>query len=80
MIAGLQLDHPAGHVDDAGGDAVRPEAIDDGAVAAFPEQAAEPEGRADEDEVVELVEIPFVEQEAVERGEALGKRGRRAGR
>ena len=33
----------------------------------LPEQAAEPEGRADEDEVVELVKIPFVEQEFVKR-------------
>ena len=75
-VAGLQPHDVARHVDDARRDAVRPEAVDDAAVAALPEQPAEPEGRAHEDEVVELVEIPFVEQEAVE--ERVGARQRRA--
>ena len=44
----------------------------------LPEQAAEPQRRADEDEVVELVEIPFVEQEAVERRELRDEARRRS--
>jgi hypothetical protein len=38
------------------------------AVALLPEHRAEPHGRTDEDEVVELVEVPLVEQELVEPG------------
>src|SRR5205085_11897893 len=40
--------------------AVRAEAVDRAFVALLPEQAAEPHRRADEDRVVQLVEIPFV--------------------
>jgi hypothetical protein len=56
-----------GHIDDARGDAIGADAIDDPAIATLPEQAAEPLRRAHEDQVVELVEVPFVEQEAVEK-------------
>ena len=66
-VAGLQLDDAPGHIDDAGSDAVGPEPVDDGAIAALPEQAAEPEGRTHENRIIEFVEIPFVEQEFVER-------------
>ena len=65
-IAGLQPHHVAGDVEHARGHAVRPEAVDQPAVAALPEQAAEPQRRPHEDEVVDLVEVPLVEQEAVE--------------
>ena len=37
----------------------------DAAVTTLPEQPAEPEGRADEQDVVELVEVPFIEQKQV---------------
>ena len=53
---------------DRTGRAVRAEAVDRPLVAALPEQMAEPHRRADEDAVVELVEIPFVDQEAVQPG------------
>src|SRR5258706_12718805 len=75
-VAGLQPDHVAGDVEHPGRDPVRPEAIDQPAVAALPEQAAEPDRGADEDEVVKLVEIPLVEQEAVKPGTLAGERGR----
>src|SRR5262245_60896153 len=65
-VAGLQPHGIAGDVEDARRDAVRPEAVDQPAVAAAPQQAAEPDGGTHEEEVVELVEVPLVEQEAVE--------------
>ncbi len=37
------------------------------AVALLPEQPSEPQRRPDEDDVVELVDVPLVEQELVER-------------
>ena len=66
-VAGLQADDVARDVEDARRDAVRPEAVDDEAVAALPEQLAEPDRRADEEDVVDLVEVPLVEQELVEQ-------------
>ena len=74
-IAGLQPDDIARHVEHARGDAVGPEAVDDEAVAALPEQPAEPHRRADKEEVVDAVEVPGVEQEAIEH--ALIARERR---
>jgi hypothetical protein len=65
-IAGLQLHRLPGDVDDAGGDAVGPEPVDDRAVARLPQEMADALGGADEQEVVQLVEIPLVEQEPVE--------------
>src|SRR5262249_6462368 len=65
-VAGLQPHHVAGDVDPARRDAVRSEAVDQPAVAAAPQQAAEPEGGPHEQEVVDLVEVPLVEQEAVQ--------------
>ena len=41
-IAGLQPHDVAGHVEHARRDAVRPEAVDQPAVAALPQEAAEP--------------------------------------
>ena len=81
-VAGLQLD-------DARGDVLHPvaEALDDGlvdqpVVEALPQRRADPHRRTDEDEVVELVEVPLVEQELVEarvrrRRAARGVAGRR---
>src|SRR5262245_30062756 len=66
-IAGLQPHHAAGHVEHARGDAVRPKAVDQPAVAVFPQRAGQPQGRANDQEVVDLVEVPLVEQEFVER-------------
>ena len=42
-IAGLQPHDAAGHVEHAGGDAVGPEPVDDQAVAALPQEPAEPQ-------------------------------------
>src|SRR5262245_41594511 len=66
-IAGLQPNRAARHVEHAGGDAVRPKAVDQPAVAVLPQHAAEPQRGPDDEEVVELVEVPLVEQELVER-------------
>ena len=72
-VAGLQLHDAPRDAEHAGGGAVD-QPVDDLDVADLPQDAAEPEGRAHEDAVVELVEVPLVEQEQVERPE--GARGR----
>src|SRR5689334_3870582 len=61
-VARLQLHHAVGHIHHAGGDAIRAEAVDEPAVALLPEEAAEPLRRADEENVVDLVEVPLVEE------------------
>jgi hypothetical protein len=66
-IPGLQPHDIASHVEDARRDAVRSEAVDEPAVAPFPQQPPEPDGRLDKERVIDLVEIPFVEQEFVKR-------------
>ena len=49
-------------------------------VAHLPEQPGEAEGRPDEDRVVELVEVPLVQQEQVDgRGSAAASRAGRPG-
>src|SRR5215510_9640284 len=53
-IAGLQPHHAARHVEHARGDTVRPEAVDQPAVAVLPQYAAEPQRRAHDEEVVDL--------------------------
>src|ERR1700761_126770 len=65
-IAGLDLYDVAGDVEHPRRHAVGTEAVDDGAVAFLPELIADPLGRPHEDQVVQLVEIPFVEQELVQ--------------
>src|SRR6266851_8201185 len=78
-IAGLQ---PAGayrEIDRARRDAVGTDAVDHRAVALLPQAAAEHEGRAHEQPIVELVEIPFVEEEQIERAEPLGDERRQIG-
>src|SRR4029079_9740764 len=78
-IAGLQPDHSLGDIDDARRDAVRTETVDQPAVAARPQEAAEPLGPIDEDEVIKLVEIPLVEQELIERPMLFGELARQIG-
>src|SRR6516162_6642817 len=58
-IAGLQPPRPLRQIARDCGYAVGPQAIDDRAVAPLPEQAADLLRRIDEEEVVELVEIPL---------------------
>ena len=66
-IAGLQSHHVARDAQHPLRHAVGPEAVDQPAVAVLPQEAAEPHRRPDEDDVIELVEVPLVEQEFVER-------------
>src|SRR5690348_10655273 len=65
-VARLQADRAARHVEHPGRDAVGAEPVDDGSVAPLPQEAAERLGPAHEQEVVDLVEVPLVEKEAVE--------------
>src|ERR1700750_774117 len=65
-IAGLNLDDVAGDVEHPRRYAVGTEAVDDGTVALLPELIADPFGRPHENQVVQLVEVPFVEQELVQ--------------
>ena len=65
QITGLQTHHVAGDVEHACRHAVRPKTVDQPAIAALPQQAAEPLRGPDEDQVIQLVEVPFIEQEAV---------------
>src|SRR5579872_820052 len=58
---------------------VGPEPVDDGAVAALPQAISDPLGRPHEEEVVQLVEIPFVEQEHVKGPDARHYLGRQPG-
>ena len=78
-IAGLEAGGDLRAGDDRRGGAVRAEAVDRALIAALPEQPAEPDGRADEQDVVELVEVPFVEEEQVEQPEIARRKppGRR---
>src|SRR5436309_9191847 len=66
-VAALQLDDAPRHIDHSSSDAIRPEPVDDSAIAALPEQPAKPKSRAYEDYIIEFVKIPFVEKEFVER-------------
>src|SRR5207247_3950503 len=62
-IAGLDLHDVTSDIEDPCGHAVRTEPVDDIAIALLPEETPDPFRRTHEDEVVELVEVPFVEQE-----------------
>src|SRR5262249_3241524 len=57
----------AGHVEHPRRDAVRSQTVDRPAVAVFPQRAGQPQSRANNQEFVDLVEVPLVEQEFVER-------------
>src|SRR5215208_124588 len=65
-ITGLQPHHIAGDVKHARRHAVRTKAVDQPAVPALPEQPADPQCGPHKDDVVELVEVPLVEQKAVQ--------------
>src|ERR1700756_1920990 len=65
-VAGLDLDDVAGDVEHPRRHAIGAEAVDDGAIALFPELIADPFRRPHEDQLVQLVEVPFVEQELVQ--------------
>ena len=78
-IAGLQPDRAARRIQHPGGDAVGPQPVDHRAVAALPQEAAQPQGRAHEQEVIQLVEIPFVVEEQVEHAPAAPRASRQVG-
>src|ERR1700761_8885913 len=61
-IAGLDLDDVAGDVEHPRRHAIGTEAVDDHAVALFPELIADPFRGPHKDHIVQLVEVPFVEQ------------------
>src|SRR5262249_30658523 len=61
-VAGLQPTGLARQFPRGRGDPVRPEPIDNRSVACLPQAVAKREGGAHEEPVVELVEVPFVEQ------------------
>src|SRR5690606_33354252 len=54
------------HVKNARRDPVRTKAVDHPAVSLLPQYPSEPERRTNEKEIVDFVEIPFVEEEQVE--------------
>src|SRR5215467_14452975 len=71
-VASLQAHHVAGHVQYPIRHAVRAETVDQPAVAALPQQAAEPYGWPHEDGVVDFVEVPLVQEEAVKHAMLAG--------
>ena len=78
QIARLHAGRRAGQPwDNTHGDAVDG-AVDNLAVTLFPEHVAQPERRANEDKVVDLVEIPLVEQELIKHPLLRGQTGRHA--
>src|SRR6516165_12800200 len=70
-VSGLQSYNIAGDIQHARRDPVRTKPIDQPAVAALPQQSADPKGGSHEYPVVNLVEIPFVEEKLVQRLLAL---------
>src|SRR5580700_308625 len=60
-VAGLQPARLARQLARRGSDAVGAQPVDDRAVAGLPQIVAKAEGAADEQPVVKLIEIPFVE-------------------
>src|SRR5262252_7610613 len=65
-VAGLQAHDVARDVEYPCRYTIGPEAVDQPAVAALPQDPPEPQGRPHDDEVVDFVEVPLVEQEPVE--------------
>src|SRR6202521_2756006 len=72
-VAGLQSARlprqAAGHR----GNPVRTEPVDDGTVAGFPQPFAEHKSSSHERPIIQLVEVPFVQQEEVKRAELRGE-------
>ena len=72
-IAGLQLHDVLGNVKHAGGYAVRAEAVDDVTVADLPQESPDPLRGPNEDQIVQFIEIPLVEQELIKQRVLLGE-------
>src|SRR5712692_9439900 len=78
-IAGLQAHDVARDVKDPRRDAVGTEAVDQPAVAALPQQAAKPKRWPHDEGVVDLVEVPLVEEEPVQHHMLPGELDRELG-
>src|SRR6266404_1133796 len=68
-VAGLQSARLARQVAGHRGNPVRTEPVDDRTVAGFPQPIAEHKRCSHEDPIIQLVEVPFVQQEQVKRAE-----------
>lgn len=79
QVAGLKFGDAFGGAHGCGCDPVRADAIDQLSVTGFPEATAQIEGSPNEEQIVELVEVPLLIQEPVNSGKAearpLGKLG-----
>src|SRR6185295_15028705 len=75
-IPGLQGTGAPRQPDGRRGDSIGAETIDNRAVAAPPKQPAQTLRRKYEEAVVELVEVPFVQKEEIDRPESLRELGR----
>src|SRR3954463_7096422 len=67
QVAALEATQHAGNVLRAGSNAVRAQSVDRGTVALLPEDAADRQRRLHEHRIVQLVEIPLVVEERVQR-------------
>src|SRR5712671_3938452 len=72
-VAGLQSARLPRQVAGHRGNPVRTEPIDDCTVARFPQPLAEHKSSSHERPIIQLVEVPFVQQEQVERAELRGE-------
>src|SRR5512132_4387999 len=79
-VSGLQPHRSSGDPHGGGGDAVGPDPVDQRPVPTLPQAAPESERRPHEDGVVELVEVPLVQQEPVDHLDALGQQAGQVGR
>src|SRR3546814_16715669 len=78
-ITRLQPDRETGPPSDERGGAIGTETVDGAFIPALPEEAPDREGGLHEEDVVELVEIPFVEQELVKQLDLRHEELRQAG-
>src|SRR3954468_10857050 len=76
QVTALEAAQHTGEILRARGDAVGAQPVDSGAVALLPEHAADRQGGLDEHRVIELVEIPLVVEQRVQRLEGPDGPGR----
>src|SRR5690606_4284345 len=68
-ITRLQPDRETGPPSDERRGAIGTETVDGAFIALLPEEAADPEGGLHEEDVIELVEIPFIVEKLVQQPE-----------
>ena len=71
--SGVHTDHIARDIKHTGGDPIRSKPVNEPPVPLLPEEAAKPLGRADKQEVIKLIKLPFIEHEFVEKLMLLGE-------